>query len=349
MATFFKRPGGWQAKIRKKGFPAQSRTFDTRAEAEAWASVIESEMVRGVFVDAGDAQKTRLIDLLDRYERDILPTKRSQQAPASIIKMMRMHALGQCTIVRLTSSALAAFRDERLKKVSVHQVRHELGLISRTLNTATREWGLTLPRGNPVQTLKLPPLPRGRDRRLHNKKQRYTWAGKTLRLTELDWILLHAREYEASRDNAGPIASLIEIAIETAMRRGELATLEWPQIDLRKRIAHLDMTKNGDRRDVPLSSHAVAILKGLKPSGNNPKGSVFGLRPDSISQAFDRVCGRAGIDDLRLHDLRHEATSRLFERGLNPMEVAAITGHKTLQMLKRYTHLRAEDLAKRLR
>ena len=104
-------------------------------------------------------------------------------------------------------------------------------------------------------------------------------------------------------------------------------------------------TKNGDPRMVPLSTTAAGILRDLP---RRIDGKVWGVRADSITQAFDRACRRANIEDLRFHDLRHEATSRLFEKGLNLMQVAAITGHKTLQMLKRYTHLRVEDLAKLL-
>jgi Phage integrase family. len=116
-------------------------------------------------------------------------------------------------------------------------------------------------------------------------------------------------------------------------------------VDLKKRTAHLPKTKNGEARTMPLSSRAVATLENLP---RNLDGRVFGTTYEGIHQAFVRACRRAGIADLRFHDLRHEATSRLFEKGFNPMEVSAITGHKTLQMLKRYTHLRAEDLAKRM-
>ncbi|MGC9207933.1 site-specific integrase, partial [Acidithiobacillus sp.] len=98
-------------------------------------------------------------------------------------------------------------------------------------------------------------------------------------------------------------------------------------------------------RTVPLSSRAVTVLDALPRSMD---GRVFGMTYEAMKQAFDRACKRAGIDDLRFHDLRHEAVSRFFEKGFNPMEVSTISGHKTLQMLKRYTHLRAEDLAKRM-
>ena len=129
------------------------------------------------------------------------------------------------------------------------------------------------------------------------------------------------------------------------MRRGELVNLRWSHLDLTKRVLRIPDTKIGEACEIPLSSRAIEILNGL-PRGID--GKVFALTANSISQAFERVTKRADIEDLRFHDLRHEATSRLFERGLNPIQVAAITGHKTLQMLKRYTHLRAEDLARLL-
>lgn len=127
-----------------------------------------------------------------------------------------------------------------------------------------------------------------------------------------------------------------------------MAALTWNHIDLKKRVAHLPQTKTDTPRDVPLSTAALKVLESLPPAPQDSR--VFRLQGESISQAFERAClpHRANIANLRFHDLRHEATSRLFEKGLNVMEVAAITGHKTLDMLKRYTHLKAEDSAKRL-
>ena len=130
------------------------------------------------------------------------------------------------------------------------------------------------------------------------------------------------------------------------MRRGELLGLLWDNVDLERRTAFLPVTKNGESRGVPLSSRAVAVLRGLPAASN---GRVFGeLTPLALRLSFNRATRRAGITGLRLHDLRHEATSRFFEKGLNVMEVASVTGHKTLQMLKRYTHLSVTDLATRL-
>jgi integrase len=129
------------------------------------------------------------------------------------------------------------------------------------------------------------------------------------------------------------------------MRRGELLRLTWEDADLDLRVAHLDMTKNRSKRDVPLSSEAIILLRSLP---HDISGYVFPLTAASLRGLWNRACNRADITDLHFHDLRHEATSRFFEKGLNVMEVATITGHKDLRMLQRYTHLRAEDLAKKL-
>jgi len=141
---------------------------------------------------------------------------------------------------------------------------------------------------------------------------------------------------------------LIILAIETAMRRGEMLALEWQHVDLVRCVAHLPLTKNGDSRDIPLSRRAVAILKGLMADKSRDTQRVFPVTGNSIRLAFEHLRVRAQMEDFRIHDLRHEGISRLFEKGLNIAEVSAISGHKELRMLMRYTHLRAEDLVSRL-
>ena len=244
---------------------------------------------------------------------------------------------------------LAQYRDERLEKVNTQTARHDLSLLSRVLTTAAKEWGIPLPHGNPVAQLRMPKLPPARNRRLTAEEE--------------SALLDAAQQYEMSRKDAGPISSIIRFALGTAMRRGEIAAMRWDHINLKSQVLRVPDSKSGEPRRVPLSKAAVDVLKALP---RHLKGHVWGVTADTITQAFDRVCARARdgylrecetanqdpdldfLEDARFHDLRHEATSRLFERGFNVMEVAAITGHKTLQMLKRYTHLRAEDLARKL-
>jgi integrase len=141
---------------------------------------------------------------------------------------------------------------------------------------------------------------------------------------------------------------LIILAIETAMRRGEMLELQWQHVDLVRCVAHLPLTKNGDSRDIPLSRRAVTVLKNLRADKDHDPERVFPVTGNSIRLAFEHLRVRAGMDDFHFHDLRHEAVTRLFEKGLNIAEVSAISGHKELRMLQRYTHLRAVDLVARL-
>jgi len=129
------------------------------------------------------------------------------------------------------------------------------------------------------------------------------------------------------------------------MRRGELLSTLWSDVHIEESYIHLPMTKNGSSRDVPLSSRARDILSDL-PRGLSEV--VFPIHFEALKGLWKRACKRADIEDLHFHDLRHEATTRFFEKGLNVMEVAAITGHKDLRMLKRYTHLDVKKLASSL-
>ena len=305
----------------------QVRTFDTKAGAEAWAAVIESEIARGVFVSRAEAEDTTLSEALDRYERDISSVKKSAARERSTIAAWRTSRLGARSLASIRGKDVAgAVRDMEARGLAPNSVRIHLALLSHLFNTARTAWGMES-LSNPVDLVKgqRPKLPGGRTRRLVDDEP--------------------ARLLAAAQSYGGEIGPLITWAIETAMRRGEIAAMRWEHLDRKARVLLLPETKNGTPRRVPLSTAALAVLDALP---RRIDGRVWGMRPDSISQAFERVCNAAGIKGLTFHDLRHEATSRLFEKGLNPMEVAAITGHKTLQMLKRYTHLRAEDLVGRL-
>lgn len=314
----------WHAQIRRKGHPHQTKTFSTRADAERWAKIIESEMERGVFVSRSESEGTSVGELLTRYEQEILPSKRGRSSDKSRLKTLRA-AFGNYKLASLTSTLVAKFRDARLEVVGPQSVIHEITLLNRVLKAATIDWGIALPGGLPTASIRKPTKPHGRERRITAK--------------ELELILRSTESIE--------LQAIVVLAIETAMRRGEIATLRWKDVDLDIATAHLPKTKTEVPRTVPLSTTAIAALRELP---RRRDGKVFGLQAESMSQAFERACEphRANVQDLHFHDLRHEATSRLFEKGLNVMEVAAITGHKTLDMLKRYTHLRAEDLAKRL-
>ena len=152
---------------------------------------------------------------------------------------------------------------------------------------------------------------------------------------------------------------IVRLAFHTAMRQGEILSLTRDQVDLKRRIVRLTETKNGSARTVPLSNKAVGVLKKALNNPVRPHNSnlvFFGepgkdkkRRPYTINKVWESILKKTGIMNLRFHDLRHEATSRLVEAGLSDQEVAAITGHKSMQMLRRYTHLRAEELVNRVK
>lgn len=209
--------------------------------------------------------------------------------------------------------------------IGPNTLRLEFALVSHLFEVARKEWGMETLQ-NPIKAFRKPRLPPGRDRRLE--------AGEEAAL------LAHCR----ATSNL-VLEVLITVAVETAMRRRELVKLDWAEVNLARRMVRLRDTKNGRPRVVPLSTRAVAALQRLTMPHS---GSVFGMGNNAITVRFGKACKACRIVGLTFHDLRHEATSRLFEKGLSLMEAATITGHQSLQMLQRYTHLRPSDLLNRL-
>ena len=325
MASFRKRKGGWNVQVRRSGFPHLSKTFTIKTDAQAWARDAELRLERDELFIPAKPDLGTLGDILSRYLRDITSKKRGREPESLRIGKIVRHSMCSIKISKLSSMDIASYRDERLKELVPASVVMELSLMSHAIDTARKEWGLYLPE-NVVKKVNKPRIGRGRDRRL--------LAGEEQEILK---ACSECKNYY--------FRPLVMIAIETAMRRGELLNLKWEDTDIERQVAHLEMTKNGSRRDVPLSLKALEVLSSMPHSIN---GRVFPLTEDAVKGLWFRILKKTGITDLRFHDLRHEATSRFFEKGLNVMEVSAITGHKDLRMLKRYTHLRAEDLAKKL-
>ena len=326
MATVRKLESGkWQGVVRRKGHGPVFKSFLSRANAEQWTRLLESEMDRGCFLDRTEAERTTIGALIDRYLVEVTPTKRSAQSNTSCLQGLKRQ-FGSLAVSALHARHIAAYRDERISMGKAGgTVIHEMNALSHVIDTAIREWSLPLT-SNPVKLVRKPKPARGRNRRLE--------AGEEQRL-------IHA--CKASRSGF-MLVPLVQLALETAMRLGELLSLEWPSIDLQKRVATLSLTKNGDERDVPLSTIAIEVLSHLPRNIADPRVFWMWKRVDSVEHVWQRAVKRAALANLRFHDMRHEAISRLFERGLHAMEVAAISGHRTLAMLSRYTHLRAESL-----
>jgi integrase len=316
----------YHVRVRVKGFGVRCKTLASREEAGKWAAKVESETLHGVFVPQDELDRTTLAQALDRYAREVTPTKKGACTEQRRIAQLKRHSLAARYIASIRSVDLARYRDERLHAgIGANTIRLELALLSHVFEVARKDWGMES-LTNPVKSIRKVSLPAGRERRLVDDEEArllgYCEDTKNLRLK-----------------------CAIQLAIATGMRRGELVGLRWSNIDLQRKVAVLPDTKNGTTRRVPLSSKAVTALVAI-PKRDDDR--VIAVHPDWLTWQFQVACSALGIDGLRFHDLRHEAVSRLFERGLNMMEVASVSGHKSLSMLKRYTHLRAEDLAAKL-
>ena len=326
MANIRKRSKKWNVQIRRFDHPPLSKTFISKSDAIQWATKTEALLDRGgsVLSDINDKLLT-LGGLLRMYRDEVVVHKRSASYETIMINAFLRQDIVELKLSEVKPHHFSNYRDERLKTVSGVTVSRELTIYQHAFKVAIQEWEY-LGLSNPLSIIKKPKSHHPRERRLVSDEEDRLIEG--CQLSKNHWLI-----------------PLVIMAIETGMRRGELLNLSWKDIDLDRQVAHLEMTKNGTKRDVPLSSKAIETLGSLP---HEITGKVFPLSPVALRGLWNRTCKRAGLIDLRFHDLRHEATSRFFEKGLNVMEVAAITGHKDLRMLQRYTHLRAEDLAKKL-
>lgn len=345
MASIYKRgPYQWQVLIRRKGYPSQSKVFETKPEAEAWAAKIESEMATGSFVSRKESESTTLAEALDRYEREVSSGKKGHAKEKYAIDHWRQSPLASRFLASIRSSDLSKWRDERLKDVSASTVNRLLNLLSHVFTVAAQDWGMG---GifNPVQNVRRPRNPPHRERRLIDG--------------ELEKILASTKSKS--------LADVILLALETGMRRGEIARMRWDHLDLKKKVLLIPDTKTLTPRRIGLSDEVVHMLKRLP---RRLDGKVWGYDDNGlgITRVFQEALKRARksyvkefeerhqeeknaepdsafLVNLTFHDLRHEATSRLFELGAKTELVKATTGHKTYTMLARYTHLRPEEMA----
>ena len=327
MATIAKRKHGYCVQIRRRGFAAVSRTFPTHAEAIAWANQEEAKRTstsRRRKQKAFDLRDISLRQILSRYLKEVSSQKIGWLNERYQLAALMRAPLSDLSLAELSVMDIAQYRDERLKMVKPGTVCRELGLVQHALNVAADEWGYDLEE-NPAAKVRKPKLNNARSRRISQN--------------ELDRLLAELAEIERQ-----DIISVIQFAVETGMRRGEILTLEWRFVDLHRRTAHLPRTKNGHARTVPLTNGAIAVLE--KQSRKN--SLVFAVSSDALKMCWRRIMAKTGIKDLHFHDLRHEAISRFFEMGLSMPEVALISGHRDPRMLMRYTHLVPYQLAKKL-
>jgi len=327
MATFRNRNGKWQVRVRRKGQPAVVKSFQTKQDGERWARQVESDIDKGAYTNLALAERTTLKELIERYIVEVTALSRSAREDTFRLKALSRDPLAALNITGLIPSQVAKYRDRRLKSVSNGTVIRELSYLSSIINHARREWGINS--ANPIPLVKKPPSPQGRNRLL----------------SEAEIVrLLDALKPRIKSSNIW-MKSLVSFALESGMRRGEMLGLTWANVNFDNHTAHIPLTKNGHPRTVPLSSTAINILRSMP---RHVSGKVFPINPPTVSASFDTARKRAGIVDFHFHDLRHMAITRMAEKLPNLIELSAVSGHKSLAMLKRYYHPNPELLAEKL-
>jgi len=324
VATFRKRGNRWQVQVRRRDHPSITKTFANRSDAERWSRRIERELDLGETIQSPrhELSRIRFKDLLCRYASEVSPSHKGHEAERYRLQSISKRPIGQLSLAQLQPKHFSDYRDERLKVVALSSVVREFQLMKAAFEWAKRDLGL-LVSSEAVSSIKLPKVRDARNRRPSD-------------------VELTALRLACSHPSLWPI---ITIAIETGMRRSEIVAMRWEDINWVTNTLHIPTAKNGHPRTIPLTPKATRILEGL----NKSDVQVFPISGNAVRLAWVRLKKRAGVNDLRFHDLRHEAVSRFFELGLSIAEVALISGHRDARMLFRYTHLRAETVSERLR
>lgn len=320
MATFQERDGRVRAIVRRKGHPAQSKTFSRKSDAVRWARKLESNIDDGWKSQARDT----VAALLERYRDEVSVDKAGWKWEITRIDKLMREPWAQLPAAD-ASDAISQWAEAQRKKVSNATINRELNVLSGVFTFAIKRWRVKLHQ-NPVKSVARPPKTRARRRRISASELAAIQGIATGRKYTIRWYL--------------PI--MFEFAIETALRLGELCALQWH--DVHEDWVYVRQSKNGDDRQVPMSERAVELLKGLPKE----RGGVFPVNAGSFGAAFHEVCVELGIKDLHFHDTRHEAVSRL--AGVFPiLQLAAVIGHRDLKSLQVYYNPTVQELAQHMR
>jgi integrase len=320
MATYRKRGNKWEAAVCIDGV-RRSASFPSKREAVEWAA---TQTVAIKTVQAGGIPDVPVSVLLERYMMEVTPRKRSADNETRVIKRLMRDDVAAIRLPILKPAHLAAWRDRRLTEVKPGSVLRDWSILSHAFTIAKREWGYHTE--NPLISVQPPKSPPHRERLILEAE-----------IAQILLALGYSREGEAKTARAR-VAVVFLFAIETAMRRGEILSLNWDNI--RGNVAHLSMTKNGFPRNVPLSPEALRLLNQLPKNGD----SVFNLNKDSLRNYFNQARKRAQIVDLHFHDTRHEAITRL-ARKLNVLALQRMVGIREINILKVYYNETPEQIA----
>lgn len=312
MASIKQLPSGkWRARVKIKGGKTLSHTSRTKLIAVTWANSTEDRLARGGVIGDTASLDITFGGLIDRYEREVGHRKKSyKKSEKSRIRKL-IEEFKNVPLTEMSPGRVVSYADERLKSVKSDSVKRELSILSSVWETAKILWEMPI-KGNPIRVAN------------NMLTQTHTYSPKVKRDRRPTCVELAKLIAELS----DTVADIVVFAIETAMRRGEIARID--HTGRAEGSLLISDDKTGKTVRIPLSPVAEDILDRY-PGG-------FNIRPDSITQAFNRARARANILDLRFHDLRHEGASRLFEKGLTIEEVSTITRHSDWRSLKGYTH-----------
>lgn len=339
MATITARKGvkgvRYRAEVRLRGYPPASATFERKTDAQRWIAQTETEIRAGRYFKTVEAARHTLAELIDRYRRDVMPSKGPWQEHQAPHLDWWKAQLGDYRLSDVTPILLAEYRDKLLHTQtrqgtarSPATVNRSLASLSHAFTIAVREWGWI--DDNPLRKVRRLTEPRGRVRFLSDDER--------------------ARLLDACQQSRNPcLYPAVMLALATGARKNEILSLTWQDVDLKRGVITLQQTKNGDRRGLPLTGRVLALVRDLPrridtpllfPSRENPQ------RPVQVRDAFLHALEVAGIEDFKYHDLRHSAASYLAMNGATLAEIAEILGHRTLAMVKRYSHLSTEHTSR---
>ncbi len=323
MATIRKRGNKYQAIVRMKKIN-RSKVFHTRSEATRWANQLEDDITSGNSITLGKTVQ----DAFDKYEREVSPKHKGRKWESIRFKKLKREKWTYNQIIDVNGQMLQYWIDT--SPLQAGSIIRDISLVRSVFEKARKNWKW-IPR-NPFSDVDAPKKPVPRDRRIHNNEVK---------------LVLAALDYKPDttyRGCAWECAVAFQFAIETAMRRGEIWSMQWHNVDVERRFVYLPDTKNGLPRSVPLSTKAIDLLKLI---GLSESGSVFKTNIASAETIFRSKIKKAGIEDLRFHDTRHEAITRLTKK-LDVFELSRAVGHKDLNSLLIYYNATPEEIAKRL-
>ena len=326
----------YRVRIRLKGYSTETATFDRLTDARKWAASIESSIREGRHFKSAEAKKHTLGEMVDRYKRDVLPTKSNsmQQNQWTHLNWWK-DKLGNHLLSDVTPSLIAEHRDlllrevgMRWKKRSPASVVRYMAALSHAYTIAMKEWGWV--EDSPTRKVQKPKEPRGRVRFLDDEERQ-----KLMRACKNnDEVFLYP---------------IVVLALSTGARRAEILGLTWGDIDLQRKVAVLHQTKNNERRALPLAGQALQCIKELAEMRRIDTRLLFpdksGKKPIQLRTPWGKALKEAEIENFKFHDLRHSAASYLAMSGASLAEIAEVLGHKTLQMVKRYSHLSEQHTA----